>query len=56
MWLVPRLDRFRQMHPDINVSVEADVRLVEFRGHEAELAIRLGWLRDRGRGGGSAPL
>jgi LysR family transcriptional regulator, glycine cleavage system transcriptional activator len=41
-WLVPRLDRFRQQHPDIDVSLDANVRLVEFRGHEAELAIRWG--------------
>ncbi|MDX8501559.1 LysR substrate-binding domain-containing protein [Mesorhizobium sp. VK4C] len=39
-WLVPRLARFRAQHPDIDVSIDADVRLVEFRSHEAELAIR----------------
>ena len=41
-WLVPRLNRFREQHPDIDVSVDADVRLVEFRSHEAEMAIRHG--------------
>ncbi len=39
-WLVPRLYRFGEQHPDIDVSVDASVRLVEFRTHEAELAIR----------------
>lgn len=41
-WLVPRLNRFRQQHPNVDVSLEADVRLVEFRAHEAEVAIRWG--------------
>jgi LysR family glycine cleavage system transcriptional activator len=41
-WLVSRLNRFRQQHPDIDVSVDASVRLVEFRRDEAELAIRWG--------------
>ena len=53
-WLVPRLNRFRQQHPDVDVSVDADVRLVEFRAHEAELAIRFGaaarsWPRTQAR-------
>ena len=39
-WLVPRLNRFREQHPEIDVSVDANIRLVEFRGHEAEMAIR----------------
>ncbi|SFO67487.1 LysR family transcriptional regulator, glycine cleavage system transcriptional activator [Mesorhizobium sp. NFR06] len=39
-WLVPRLARFREQHPDVDVSVDTDIRLVEFRSHEAELAIR----------------
>jgi len=41
-WLVPRLNRFRQQHPEVDVLVDADVRLVEFRANEAELAIRWG--------------
>ncbi len=39
-WLVPRLNDFRQMRPDIDVSVDIDIRVVEFRAHEAQLAIR----------------
>lgn len=39
-WLVPRLNKFGQMNPTNDVSVIAEPRLIEFRTHEAELAIR----------------
>ncbi|WP_276118883.1 LysR substrate-binding domain-containing protein [Pararhizobium qamdonense] len=39
-WLVPHLAAFRAQHPQIDVSVESEARLVEFRGNAAELAIR----------------
>jgi LysR family glycine cleavage system transcriptional activator len=39
-WLVPRLNRFRERHPEIDLDVDATTALVEFRSHEAELAIR----------------
>lgn len=39
-WLVPRLNLFRTKRPDVDVSVDVDARLVEFRSHEADLAIR----------------
>jgi len=39
-WLVPRLNAFSQLHPDIDVSLDVDPRLIEFRSHEAQLAIR----------------
>lgn len=39
-WLVPRLNGFRQLRPDIDVSVDIDSRVIEFRAHEAQLAIR----------------
>jgi LysR family glycine cleavage system transcriptional activator len=38
--LVPWLNRFRAAHPEIDVVVDASTRLVEFRAHEADLAIR----------------
>jgi len=38
--LVPRLNQFHRLHPEIDVTIDADTRLVEFRSHEAELAIR----------------
>lgn len=39
-WLMPRLNRFQELHPGIDVSVDVSIRLVEFRTHEADLAIR----------------
>lgn len=42
-WLVPRLDRFRHRHPDIDVAVDSDPRPIEFRTSVAQLAIR--WSR-----------
>ncbi|SFL01332.1 LysR substrate binding domain-containing protein [Mesorhizobium albiziae] len=39
-WLVPRLFAFRQLRPDIDIAIDVDPRLVEFRTHEAELALR----------------
>ncbi len=39
-WLVPHLADFRARRPQIDVSVEADTKLIEFRGNAAPLAIR----------------
>ncbi|MGF7006762.1 DNA-binding transcriptional LysR family regulator [Aminobacter sp. BE322] len=39
-WLVPRLNRFRDLRPGIDVSLDVDPRLVEFRSGQAELALR----------------
>ena len=39
-WLIPRLDRFRRMNPDIDVVLDVDPRLIEFRADQAELALR----------------
>lgn len=39
-WLVPNLPAFQEAHPDIDVSVDSDTRLIGFRGGEPELAIR----------------
>lgn len=39
-WLVPRLNRFQAAHPDIDVAVDIDHRLIEFRADDAVLAIR----------------
>lgn len=41
-WLVPNLDDFHSSHPDIDVVVDADPRVIEFRTHQAEIAIRYG--------------
>lgn len=39
-WLVPHLADFRIRHPQIDISVESESKLVEFRGNAAQLAIR----------------
>jgi LysR family glycine cleavage system transcriptional activator len=41
-WLVPRLARFRELHPDIDVRVQADDRYVDFARDEVDVAIRYG--------------
>jgi LysR family transcriptional regulator, glycine cleavage system transcriptional activator len=41
-WLVPRLDRFRALRPEIDVEILSDSRVIEFRTSRAELAIRHG--------------
>lgn len=49
-WLVPRLPEFHAQHPEIDVTIDSDPRLVEFRSGQAEIAIRhsavaTGWPR-----------
>lgn len=39
-WLIPRLNRFHDRHPGIDVAVDVSTRLTEFRTHEADLAVR----------------
>ncbi|MDQ0319520.1 LysR family glycine cleavage system transcriptional activator [Pararhizobium capsulatum DSM 1112] len=39
-WLVPNLPAFQKENPAIDISLDADTRLIEFRQHEASLAIR----------------
>jgi LysR family glycine cleavage system transcriptional activator len=41
-WLVPRLDRFHERHPDIDVWVSADMEVVDFSIDDVDLAIRYG--------------
>lgn len=41
-WLVPRLGRFNDLHPDIELSIDPDTRLVDFRAGEADVGIRFG--------------
>jgi LysR family glycine cleavage system transcriptional activator len=45
LWLVPNLAEFRSAYPDIEVTIESDPRVIEFRAHEAALAIRQGTIR-----------
>ena len=41
-WLVPRLNRFRDLHPDADVQVEISEGLADFRRDEVDVAIRFG--------------
>jgi len=41
-WLVPRLPRFRERQPDIDVMVSTSYRLIDFGREEVDAAIRLG--------------
>ncbi|MCI0429175.1 MAG: transcriptional regulator GcvA [Rhodospirillales bacterium] len=41
-WLLPRLDRFKSVHPDIDVRVSASVQLVDFASGKIDVAIRYG--------------
>lgn len=41
-WLVARLDRFREMHPGIDIRIDATARVVDFAREEVDLAIRYG--------------
>lgn len=39
-WLVPNLTRFRRDHPGIDIVVDTDCRLVDFRNSDVRLAVR----------------
>jgi LysR family glycine cleavage system transcriptional activator len=41
-WLVPRLRGFRAAHPEIDVRISADDRVVDFDREDVDLAIRYG--------------
>ncbi|HSV24567.1 MAG TPA: LysR family transcriptional regulator, partial [Xanthobacteraceae bacterium] len=41
-WLVPRLPRFHALHPDIELQLIADPRLLDLRAARIDLAIRFG--------------
>jgi LysR family glycine cleavage system transcriptional activator len=41
-WLVPRLRSFRAAHPEIDVRISADDRVVDFEREDVDLAIRYG--------------
>ncbi|WP_425410871.1 transcriptional regulator GcvA [Hyphococcus sp.] len=41
-WLVPRLDRFQELHPEIDVWVSADMNVVDFAVDDVDIAIRYG--------------
>ncbi len=41
-WLLPRLERFRALHPALDLAIEATMGLANFRDDEIDLAIRYG--------------
>lgn len=41
-WLVPRLDRFHERQPEIEVWISADMEVVDFAVDDVDLAIRYG--------------
>ena len=45
LWLVPNLIEFRTLHPEIEVRIDSDAHVIEFRANEALLAIRHGSAR-----------
>jgi LysR family glycine cleavage system transcriptional activator len=47
-WLMPRLSRFCQQHPDVHVQIVADARVLDLRVEGIDLAIRFGAGRYRG--------
>ena len=42
MWLVPRLERFRRRHSDVDVRLDASTRLTDFSRDDVDVAIRYG--------------
>jgi LysR family glycine cleavage system transcriptional activator len=42
MWLVPRLDRFRERHPDIEIRIDGTDRLVDVAQSDVDVAVRYG--------------
>lgn len=40
LWVIPRLPRFRARHPDVDVYVSADDRLVDLGRGEVDIAVR----------------
>ena len=41
-WLVPRLGRFNELHPDIELAIDPTSKLADFRSGEADVGLRYG--------------
>lgn len=41
-WLVPRLPRFRDLHPDIRIRIDATTEIVDLDASDVDLALRIG--------------
>ena len=42
LWLVPRLSRFRERNPDIDVRLDANENIIDFDAGDVDIAIRYG--------------
>ncbi|MEX0284964.1 MAG: transcriptional regulator GcvA [Paracoccaceae bacterium] len=42
LWLVPRLDRFRRLHPEVELRIDGTDRLVDLSSGDVDVAIRYG--------------
>jgi len=42
MWLMPRIERFRSRHPDIEIRIDGTDRLVDLARDDADVAVRYG--------------
>lgn len=40
LWLIPRLNDFRALHPDIDIRIDANNRLIDLAREEVDVAIR----------------
>ena len=41
-WLMPRVEGFRERHPDIDLRIDASMRLVDFQREDVQVGIRYG--------------
>jgi len=41
-WLIPRIERFATLHPDVDLRISASINLVDFRSDHVDVAIRFG--------------
>lgn len=41
-WLLPRMDRFRELHPDLEVRIDASDRLADFAAEGIDIGVRYG--------------
>lgn len=41
-WLLPRIDRFREQHPDLDIRLDTSDRLVDFAAEGVDIGVRYG--------------